>query len=107
MFPISNMVVNSTPQNKATMVIAVEVEVENVDKSILFNSNDSSRSSAISLRIWFAIGARQPSRIGLDVIIAREVGGGVEGVECLERHRSRNVFEVVLDRHMFDVGRNV
>jgi hypothetical protein len=74
MFPISNMVVNSTSQNKTAMIIAVEVEVENVDKTILLNSNNGGRSSAVALSIGFAISARQPSRIGLDIIIAGEVG---------------------------------
>jgi hypothetical protein len=100
------MIVNSRPQNQTPMIIAVKVKVEHIYKAILLHSNNGSGSCTVALGIGFTISTGQPSRIGLHVIIASEKVGGVEGVECLQRDRGRHVFEVVFDRHVFDVSRD-
>ena len=101
------MIVNSTPQNQTPMIIAVKVKVKHIYKPIFLHSNNGSRSCTIALGIRLTISTGQPSRIGFNVIIAGEKVGGVEGVECFERNRGRYVFEIVFDRHVFDVSGDV
>jgi hypothetical protein len=98
------MIVDSAAQDKTTMIVAVKVKVKHIHKPILLNGYNGSRGSAVSFGIGLAIPTSQPSRIGLYVIIACEIIGGVEGIQCLERNRGRHVFEIVLDRHVFDVS---
>jgi hypothetical protein len=101
------MIVDSAAQDKTTVIVAVKVKVKHIHKPILLNGNNGSRGSAVSFGIGLAIPTSQPSRIGLYVIIACEIIGGVEGIQCLERDRDRHVFEIVLDGHVFDVSCDV
>lgn len=107
MLPITDVVVNSAAQDKTAMVVAVEVEVKDIDKAILLNSDDGGRRSTVSFAVRLAIRAGKPSGVVLDIVVACQICRRIKVVQRLKRDRCRYILEVVFNRHVLDMSSNV
>lgn len=73
------------------MIVAVEVEIENIDKVRLLYSDDGGRGSTVSTAVRLAVRRNQPCRIVFYVVVRCQEGRRVVVVQSLEGHRLRDV----------------
>lgn len=90
--PVTDVIIDLLPERLATLVVAVEVHVESVDRAVaVVRDHDDGRCGAFRLALCIGSDAFEPVGKGGDVVLAREPDLSptqvVQDIEVIERQR--------------------